>query len=181
MTAANVVLVLATSLFIVVISGREKANAIGFSFSMVFYSQQLQNSKRSSYPRYSGRLLSPNYGLQRRDLYSNTKLNVRTNFRLALVVISSLDLWLSWVIKILSSSPLFVHHFPFFFKRMTSLSEKPFRFILKFVLDYPRLIQSANSRRRARIYNRENEKHPNRAFRQFWNNNNTNALFTIII
>ena len=38
MTAANVVLVLATSLFMVVISGREKANAIVFSLSMVFYS-----------------------------------------------------------------------------------------------------------------------------------------------
>ena len=152
MTAANVVLVLATSLSMVVISGREKANAIVFLLSVVFYSQQLQNSKRSSYLLYSGRFLSPNCGLQRRHLYSNTKLNVRANFHLALVNIYSLDLWFSWVIKILSSSPQFVHHFQFFFTRMTSLSEKSFRFILKFVLDYPRL--SANSHRRARIYNK---------------------------
>ena len=152
MTAANVVLVLATSLFMVVISGREKANAIVFSLSMVFYSQQLQNSKRSSYLLYSDWFLSSNCGLQIRDLYSNTKLNVRENFHLALVDICSLDLWFSWVIKILSSSPQVVHHFQFFFTRMTSLSEKSFRFILKFVLDYPRL--SANSCRRARIYNK---------------------------
>ena len=37
MTAANVVLVLATSLFIVVISGREKANALVFPLSMIFF------------------------------------------------------------------------------------------------------------------------------------------------
>ena len=37
MTAANVVLVLATSLFIVVISGREKANALVFPLSMICF------------------------------------------------------------------------------------------------------------------------------------------------
>ena len=37
MTAANVVLLLATSLFIVVISGREKANALVFPLSMIFF------------------------------------------------------------------------------------------------------------------------------------------------
>ena len=36
MTAANVVLILAPSLFIIVISGREKGNAIVFPLSMIF-------------------------------------------------------------------------------------------------------------------------------------------------
>ena len=38
MMTTNVVLVLAPSLFIVVISGREKANAIVFPLSMIFVS-----------------------------------------------------------------------------------------------------------------------------------------------
>ena len=47
MTAANVVLVLATSLFIVVISGREKANALVFSLSMICFLYECQvNSYR---------------------------------------------------------------------------------------------------------------------------------------
>ena len=37
MTVANVVLVLATSLLIVVISGREKANALVFPLSMICF------------------------------------------------------------------------------------------------------------------------------------------------
>ena len=44
MTAANVVLVLATSLFIVVISGREKANALVFPLSMIFFLYECQVS-----------------------------------------------------------------------------------------------------------------------------------------
>ena len=54
MTAANVVLVLATSLFIVVISGREKANALVFPLSIIFFCMSAklavtEYSKRSLY------------------------------------------------------------------------------------------------------------------------------------
>lgn len=102
---------------------------------------------------YSEEIYIRTRNLMKEMLYER---NVRTNFHLALVDICSLDLWFSWVIKILSSSPQFVHHFQFLFTRMTSLSGKSFRFILKLVLDYARL--SANSRRRARIYNKLKER-----------------------
>ena len=158
MTAVNVVLVLAPGLFIIVISGRGKRKCYcvsafhDFCVSGKLAVTELQ--KIVLFPWYETSVLQRPVVIAKlrftakRFIFENdnvnTKLDVRTNFHLALVTSLASIFGYHWQLKFFHKehnlSIIFNVFFFFNFERITSLSEKSFQFILKFVLDYPCLI-----------------------------------------